>query len=179
MIIAIAGKQLAGKTTGAKFMKELLPSHTIVHLADALKDQYCIDNMITRDELEANKHLHRQGLIDLGGKGRAISDRYWVDKVLSHPSYPNLIIPDLRFLSEYNALKEHDVYFISVIASREIRSKRGILACEDDQSENELDLTDYEVWNEIIYNESTEIRRYGHICKGLIACLNYKESKNA
>ena len=165
-IVAISGKQLAGKTTAAGYFKQIMPEYEIVHLADALKDEYCEEEGITRETLEEYKYIHRRGLIELGSEGRARDINYWVKKVLNHPNYPKLIIPDVRFMTEIKELTKHHTYFISIRASRKERIKRGFLACEDDPSENDIELEDHEIFHSII-NNTRSLRYLEKRCYGI------------
>jgi len=152
MVIAIGGKQRSGKTTVAELIQKMLPSHKIVHIGDAIKDQYCKNNLLTRHELEENKHLHRQGLIDLGNAGRLIDKNFWLNKVLKDEAYPDLIVPDLRLKHEHEEFKKHDAKFIAILANADVRALRGLLVCQDDPTENDLNLSDSRLWHQRIAN---------------------------
>ena len=150
-IIILSGKQYSGKDTVAKILLENLTNFKRIGLGDAIKIEYSEKTGITFEEIEKNKHLYRQDLIDLGNKRRSEDKDYWIKKVISLAG--NIIVPDVRVKRELEFFKEANAITIRVEASRETRSKRGQLVGENDVTEVDLDLITN--WDYIIENNST------------------------
>lgn len=149
-IIAISGKQFSGKDTVAKILLDLLPEFKRVGIGDAIKIEYGKRTGLSVEEIEKNKAQYRADLIALGDEGRAISDDFWLKKVLETEG--NIIITDMRKKTELAIFKQHRVYTIRVECSKELRAQRGTLVKDDDPSETDLD--DIKDWNFIIHNDS-------------------------
>lgn len=150
-IIILSGKQYSGKDTVAKILLENLTNFKRIGLGDAIKIEYSEKTDIPFEEIEKNKHLYRQDLINLGNKRRSEDKDYWIKKVISLDG--NIIVPDVRVKRELEFFKAENAYTIRVEASREIRSKRGQLIGETDVTE--VDLDDVKDWNYVIKNDST------------------------
>lgn len=151
IIIVISGKQLSGKDTVAKILLQKLPNFRRVGIGDAIKSEYAKEKNITIEEIEANKAYYRPDLIALGDKGRAISDTFWIKKLIEMEG--NLIIPDLRLKKEYAFFKTVNAFSIRVESSEENRLKRGQIVKGDDLTETDLD--DISSWDYIIENNDT------------------------
>ncbi|MEW5822173.1 MAG: hypothetical protein AB1782_18405 [Cyanobacteriota bacterium] len=152
IIIAISGKQLSGKDTFAKLLLELLPDFKRIGLGDAIKQEFAKKNNLSVETVEQNKHLYRPELIALGNKGRTLdSGLYWIKKVMETEG--NIIIPDMRVVSEFNAFKDSGAILIRVESDKDVRASRGTLVREDDPTECALD--NIETWDAVIYNNSS------------------------
>ena len=150
-IIVFSGKQFSGKDTVAKILLERFPSFKRIGIADAIKMQYGKEKGLTLEEIEKNKSIYRQDLINLGDWGRAQSPDYWLNSIIAYEG--NTIVTDLRVEHELNLFRSHGAFAIRVEASEEARSKRGILASKNDATETGLDkVTD---WDYIIQNEGS------------------------
>ena len=150
-IIVISGKQYSGKDTAAKILLENLTNFKRIGLGDAIKIEYSEKTGIPFDEIEKNKHLYRQDLIDLGNKRRSEDKDYWIKKVIKMQG--NIIIPDVRVKRELEFFKDAGAYTIRVEADRDVRASRGNLVGESDITETDLD--NIECWNSVITNNST------------------------
>ena len=150
-IIIFSGKQYSGKDTAAKIMLDLMPNFKRCAIGDIIKITYGKMHGITYDEIEKNKPLYRQGLIDLGNWGRAQSQNYWLEKILEQNE--NIIVTDVRVPHEYEIFKNAGATTIRVETERILREQRGgKLVGEDDITEVGLDnISD---WDYIIYNHS-------------------------
>jgi phosphomevalonate kinase len=148
-IIIISGKQYSGKDTLAKILLEELKDFKRVGIADAIKIQYGKQNNLSFEEIEKNKYLYRNDLINLGNWGRSISPFYWLEQ-LSDMS--NIIIPDIRVYDELEYFRNRGAYTIRVNSSYLNRSKRGVITNENDKTETALD--DYTDWDYVIENNS-------------------------
>lgn len=150
-IIIFSGKQFSGKDTVAKILLENLPSFKRIGIADAIKMQYSKQKGISLEEIEKNKSVYRQDLIDLGDWGRAQSPDYWLNSILAYNG--DTIVTDIRLPHELNLFRLNNAFCIRVEASEEVRSKRGVLTSKNDLTETALD--NINDWDYIIYNNET------------------------
>lgn len=149
-IIIFSGKQYSGKDTVAKILLEQMPEYKRCAMGDIIKLEYGAQKGLTYDEIEKNKPIYRQDLINLGNWGRSQDPDYWLKKIISQEG--NIIVTDVRVPHEYEVFKSAGAISIRVEASRETRAKRGNLIGEDDITETGLDnITD---WDFIIENNS-------------------------
>ncbi len=148
-IIVISGKQYSGKDTLVKMLLDKLPEFKRIGIGDSIKIEYAKRNNITFEEIEKNKHLYRNNLIELGNWGRKISDDFWLKNLVQ---YDKIIVPDVRVMAELNFFKAQGAFLVRVEASEDNRKKRGILVNKDDATETALD--NYKNWNLIVQNNS-------------------------
>ena len=147
-IIAISGKQYAGKDFLADLLLKHFPDFEKTPLAAAIKQEYGNQHGLTVEEIEADKATHRPGLIAMGDWGRSQDPDFWLKKVKEWPG--KIIIPDVRLKREYDALKDWDAYLIRLHADRDVRSRRGTIVSEGDPTETQLD--DIDEWNLTLIN---------------------------
>ncbi len=137
-IIVFSGKQYSGKDTAAKIMLDKMPNYKRCAMGDIIKITYAKSKGITYEEVEKNKPLYRQDLINLGNWGRQQNQDYWLKKILQQDG--NIIVTDVRVPHEYEIFKAAGATTIRVEANRDIRLERGgSLAGEDDITEIGLD----------------------------------------
>ena len=149
-IIIFSGKQFSGKDTAAKILLEAMPEYRRCAMGDIIKLTYGKEKGLTYEEIEKNKPIYRQDLINLGNWGRAQNPDYWLNKIVEQEG--NIVVTDVRVEHEYEVFKTAGAISIRVEASRETRSKRGELVGETDITEVGLDhITD---WDFIIDNNS-------------------------
>ena len=149
-IIIFSGKQYSGKDTVAKILLTKMPDFKRFAMGDVIKLEYGKQNGLTYEEIEKNKPIYRQGLIDLGNWGRSIDPDYWLKKIISQEG--NIMVTDVRVPHEYEIFKSAGAVSIRVESSRETRAKRGELVGEADVTEIGLDnITD---WDFVIENNS-------------------------
>lgn len=149
-IIIFSGKQYSGKDTAAKILLEAMPDFRRCAMGDIIKLTYGAQNGLTYDEIEQNKAIYRQGLIDLGNWGRSQSPDYWLNKIVEQEG--NIVVTDVRVPHEYEVFRRAGAIAIRVEATRETRASRGQLVGETDITEVGLDnVTD---WDYIIDNNS-------------------------
>lgn len=150
MIIIFSGKQYSGKDTAAKIMLNAMPNFKRCAMGDIIKLTYGKEKGLTYDEIEKNKPLYRQDLINLGNWGRSQDPDYWLKKILEQDG--DIIVTDVRVPHEYEIFKSANAITIRVEASREVRATRGELVGETDITEVGLDnITD---WDYVIDNNS-------------------------
>lgn len=149
-IIIFSGKQYSGKDTVAKVLLEQMPDYKRFAMGDVIKLEYGKQKGLTYEEIEKNKPIYRQDLINLGNWGRSQDPDYWLKKIISQPG--KIIVTDVRVPHEYEIFKEAGAIAIRVEASRETRASRGELVGEADVTEVGLDnITD---WDFVIENNS-------------------------
>ncbi len=149
-IIIISGKQYSGKDTLAAILLQKLKDFRRVGIGDSIKIEYGKQHNLTFEEIESNKHLYRNDLINLGNWGRNQNPDYWLNKL---SNMENIIIPDIRVVHELEYFKKKNAFSIRVNSSLENRSKRGIVVNGNDDTETALD--EYRDWDYIIENNST------------------------
>lgn len=148
--IVISGKQYSGKDTLAKILLEKLKDFKRIGIADAIKYRYGKENNLSFEEIEKNKHLYRQDLIELGNRGRAQSPDFWLLELINSKK---IIIPDIRVVHEADFFRNRGAFLIRVNSTYENRSKRGIIVEGNDATETALD--DYKHWDIVVENDST------------------------
>ena len=150
-IIILSGKQYSGKDTVAKILLENLTNFKRIGLGDAIKIEYGEKNNLTFEEIEKNKQLYRQDLINLGNQRRKEDCDYWIKKVIEMPG--NIIVPDVRVKRELEYFTKANAYTIRVESTRETRAQRGQLVGETDVTETDLDnITN---WDFVIENNTS------------------------
>jgi phosphomevalonate kinase len=150
MIIIFSGKQYSGKDTAAKIMLDILPDFRRCAMGDIIKITYGKQHNLSFEEIEKNKPLYRQGLIDLGNWGRAQNPDYWIKKIIEQEG--NIIVTDVRVPHEYEVFKSAGAIAIRIEAARDVRASRGKLVGENDITEVGLD--DVKDWDYVIENNS-------------------------
>ena len=149
-IIIFSGKQYSGKDTLAKIMLNKMPDFKRCAMGDIIKLEYGKQHNLTYEEIEKNKPLYRQGLIDLGNWGRSQDADYWLKKIISQDG--NIMVTDVRVQHEYDIFKEAGAITIRVNCPRELREKRGTLIGETDITEVGLD--HIKDWDFVVNNDS-------------------------
>ena len=150
-IIVFSGKQYSGKDTAAKIILENLTNFKRIGLGDAIKIEYSEKTGIPFEEIEKNKHLYRQDLINLGNSRRSEDKDYWIKKVIQLPG--NIIVPDVRVKRELEFFKEANAFTVRVEATRETRANRGQLVGETDITE--VDLDEIKDWDAVLTNDTS------------------------
>ena len=150
-IIIFSGKQYSGKDTAAKIMLDYMPNFKRCAMGDIIKLTYGEQKGLSYEEIEKNKPLYRQDLINLGNWGREQDPDYWLKKIISQEG--NIMVTDVRVQHEYDVFKNAGAITIRVEASREVRLQRGgSLTGENDITEIGLD--NVKDWDYIIDNNS-------------------------
>ena len=150
--IAISGKARSGKSTLADMLVNKLgaPWH-VESLSDAVLEEFAKEKwQVEYAEhglgpliigINANKELFRPELIELGQRRRAEDPDYWIKRLSCNP---NAIIPNCRFVNEYNHFISKNFYMVRVDATPEVREARG---CPDLDDPSETDLDSIKAWN--------------------------------
>ena len=149
MIIIFSGKQYSGKDTAAKILMKYLPNFKRCAMGDIIKIEYGKLHNLTYEEIENNKTIYRQGLIELGNWGRQQSPDYWLEKIIAQKG--DIVVTDVRIKHEYEVFKNAGAISIRVNADRDLRETRGgKLIGEDDVTE--VDLDNIQDWDYVIDN---------------------------
>ena len=157
VIIVFSGKQFSGKDTVAKILLEKFTSFKRIGIADAIKMRYSEKTGLSLQEIEQNKPIYRQDLIDLGDWGRAQDPDYWLNSIIAYDG--NTIVTDIRVPHELELFKSYGAFSIRVEAAEEVRAKRGTLVSKNDNTETALDNRidwDYVIQNNGTYDELLE-----------------------
>ena len=149
-IIIFSGKQYSGKDTVAKIMLAEMKDYKRCAMGDIIKLTYGEQQGLTYEEIEKNKPLYRQDLINLSNWGRAQDPDYWLKKIIKQDG--NIMVTDVRVPHEYEVFKNAGAITIRVEASRDTRASRGELVGENDITEVGLD--NIKNWDYIIENNS-------------------------
>jgi len=149
-ITIFSGKQYSGKDTVAKIMLDAMPDYKRCAMGDIIKLTYGKQKGLTYEEIEKNKPLYRQDLINLGNWGRDQDADYWLKKIIEQDG--NIMVTDVRVPHEYDVFKKAGAVSIRVEASRETRMQRGTLIGETDITETGLD--NINDWDYVIENNS-------------------------
>lgn len=149
-IIIFSGKQYSGKDTAGKILLDILPNFKRCAMGDIIKITYGKEHNLTFEEIEKNKPLYRQGLIDLGNWGRSQNPDYWLEKIIEQKG--NIIVTDVRVPHEYEVFKSAGAFSVRIEATRDVRASRGELVGENDVTEVGLD--NIKDWDYVIENNS-------------------------
>jgi len=148
--IAFSGKMQVGKTTSADYLVRRY-GFAKLSFAGKLKE---IAHDLFPEQFE-NGEKPRKLLQDLGIKMREIDEdvwaRYVIRKVESLPKESNIAIDDLRFLNEYEAVKNAGFFVVRIV--RDVPPS----PFSNHQSETEVEKMPFD-W--VIYNTSTFERLY-------------------
>ena len=156
MKIAISGKMGSGKNFLAQkiidqFEYTQQPFKTLA-FGDSLKEM-----MYDFFNIKKGEHPYaREILQQLGAVGRLADPLYWVTPVIEEAkaSYENVIVTDLRYINEAEALKENGFILIRVDTFEEVRANRTTLTSQTDSSE--IDLDDYQF--DAIFDGNTDYK---------------------
>ena len=131
-------------------MLNQMPEYKRSAMGDIIKLTYGSQKGLTYEEIEKNKPIYRQDLINLGNWGRSQDPDYWLKKIIEQDG--NIMVTDVRVPHEYEVFKNAGAISIRVEASRETRASRGELIGETDITEVGLDYINN--WDYVIENNS-------------------------
>lgn len=119
-VIAIVGVDGVGKSTLAKKIKSRIRGSEILSFATPLKKHVAWLNSISAEELEADKEMYRQHLIEESKLIRKRKKDFFVNRMLERIKAEVTIIDDVRFENE---AKIADV-IIRVMEAKDNQSSR-------------------------------------------------------
>lgn len=129
MKIGICGQMCSGKTTIAKHIVSENNSYYVTSFAKKLKE--------IAKELFNMENKDRKLLIDIGKKMREINPDVWINYTIKDSNnYKNVIIDDVRYLNEFNKLKENNWTMIKLIISEELQLERMKMTYPDTWEEH-------------------------------------------
>lgn len=152
-LIAISGKQLAGKDSLADLMLSCLGEQGFhkMPIARGIKEEFANIYGLTPQGIDENKALYRPGLIALGQRRRLNDANYWLSRVFEIPG-PK-IVSDLRLLHEYKFFKDKGAFLIRVNCNDSLRATRGTIIAANDPTECELD--EISDWDAVLENDGS------------------------
>jgi hypothetical protein len=144
-IIAVLGRHRSGRSTVAKYLEENLDFHRI-SLDDGpiteIARGFGLDKEAFMPFYESQKRTMRPMVLEWGDMRRMISgNNYWLLDVLQQIALnQNVVVEDIKYLPEVQALQMCGARFITLDISPEQQLERG--GCDylfDHPSENSLD----------------------------------------
>lgn len=104
MRLALSGKMVSGKSLVSSYLVEHY-GFTRLAFADKIKE---LANMLWQDRLRKRRDKDRWLLIQIGERMREIDPTVWIRYILEQVEalQGHIVIDDMRFPHEYNALKE-------------------------------------------------------------------------
>lgn len=154
--ICISGKRRSGKTTLAEKLYSsygYIPLHLAKPLKDMCKLNFGLSEAQVNGDSKETPTVYRRGekflsprdiMIEMGQFYRSIDPQFWVNQLLlqagSYPEGSVIVVPDVRFKNEIEALKKRGAYLVR-LERYEALTGPNLL----DPSETELD--DYKLWD--------------------------------
>ena len=152
MIIGLSGKKRSGKDTVADIVCNMYPSTIKYAFASPLKLEVATATGFSLKYIEEHKSNFRLILQGWGTDFRReiYGKDYWIRKMeealkLILSTHEHVVIPDVRFLNEYE--------FVKSLGGVMIRIERAVDYSDTHVSENELDHTTFD---HVIVNDGTE-----------------------
>uniref|UniRef100_A0AC34RB01 Phosphomevalonate kinase n=1 Tax=Panagrolaimus sp. JU765 TaxID=591449 RepID=A0AC34RB01_9BILA len=166
-VFCFFGKRKSGKDHVAILLKQELDKHGqtfIRRISDPLKEEYAKMKNLNAEELKTSgpkKEIVRKEMVCYGEEIRNLDKYYFCRKTTETIPLKTdfLIISDCRRPTdlEYFKSEYENVIVVKIVASLEIRQKRGfIFEKEIDEAETECALDDYESVDFILENNFTE-----------------------
>lgn len=129
----------------------------ILSFASSLKHKYAQDNNISLQELNDNKHIHRNAIVALAKEIREKDEDYFVNDVMTkiNNRLKTYIIDDWRYINELTRFYEER--FSSIITMRIFNSQTPIPDINTSPEEHYLDnyLTDF-----VILTQDTTLEQF-------------------
>lgn len=153
LLIAISGKQGAGKTAAADYLVEKY-NFKKISFSDKIKE-VAMDLFGASYEETYGKSKNRILLQKIGYHTREIDHNVWTTYLTRKisESTGNIVVDDLRLKSEFSALKKLGFKMIRINADDEIRRSR-IPYYAGERDITETDLEDIEDWDSVLENNS-------------------------
>lgn len=165
--ILLCGRMYSGKDTVArKIIMELAYygiSYRVASFAYPIKLTVAKRHGVELATLEARKHIYRPELQELGARCRHVfGDTFWPKRLLKEIELIKkttltqrdrvLVVPDLRYISEYNYMKDNTdpfvIYVDTDLGAQEERAKKAgqELINTSHESEQESNLIPYDFY---------------------------------
>lgn len=156
MKIAFSGKMKSGKDFAAKYLKDMCPEYNfkIMALADSIKELALNEFGVTKDNHPKGREILQYIGTELGRN--LVDEDIWIKRLLAKiDSNDNVLVTDVRFPNEVEALQKAGFNIVRIEADRIQRKKRGKLINQDHPSETALN--DY-FFTTTIFNNDTELQ---------------------
>lgn len=154
--IAISGKRRSGKSTLAEELHKkysYIPLHVATPLKQMCKEQFGLSEDQVNGAHKETPTVYRAGgkfltprdiMIHIGATYRQVDSNFWVNKLIllasSFPEGSIIVVPDVRFKNEIEALKKHGAYLVRLERDEALTG-----TYINDPSETELD--SYQGWD--------------------------------
>lgn len=152
-VFLITGYARAGKDTLAEAMRDLMPSALVTSFADPLKsavNRYFTDLGIERVNVKdtADKVRFRNLLVEAGRAARSVDVNVFADKVaydarLALMSGRSVIVPDWRYVNEYDAIVKAIGHHHPVVT---VRIGRAGCTAANQEEQDSIDLIQNSVY---------------------------------
>ena len=168
-IILIAGKSGSGKTEAAKIIEKNLPKTVVTNLSKYIK--IFAKEMTDWDGNDQNKP--RTFLQQMGDTLRSINPNFLTNRLLEdtlvyEKFYNNIVICDIRLISEINNIKDNYPHEVITILIKSDKSKNKLTETEKNHlTENEF--LSYEKYDYVIENNYDDnfVKEIKNIIEGM------------
>ena len=120
--IAFCGRMTSGKTTCSDMVVKIIPNTIKLSFANRIKELSI--ELFGMDPNTKDRKL----LQDVGRKMREVDPDVWtnalINKIRSFPGDQNIVVDDLRFMNEYEALKKENFIIIRLNVKASTQLKR-------------------------------------------------------
>jgi dephospho-CoA kinase len=155
MKIAIAGKMGSGKSLLAK---QFIEKYNFKHVSFAYGVKKVAMDVFGLNEEEAfGEKKDRVLLQKIGNTMRQVDDMVWIKLALRESNVDNVVIDDVRYKNEYQALKDAGFIMVKVMAPESTRQNRLGDKFANPEHISEVDLDDIPdaEWDALIFNNAS------------------------
>ena len=146
MKIGLLGKMASGKTTTANLFQQYFPQVHRLSFADPVKQ--------IATDIFGMTGKNRKLLQEIGGKMREIDPEVWIKYTIRQAQqYSDVVIDDVRYLNEINALKDAGFTIIYLEVTPEQQRDRILVNYWDDATQH----------FERLNHESEQADQYAHL----------------
>jgi adenylate kinase family enzyme len=171
MRIAILGKMCSGKTTTSNFIIDYLKNNENIIIK---KVSFATKVYDIAYDLFDMKIKNRELLQSIGTKMREIDEDIWIKYVLKN-NKNNIIIDDLRYPNELEALKRENFIIIKLELDKDTQLKR-LKKCYPDTYQNHINNMNHESESLMDTMDNSEfdfiLKSDDNILVNLIKCIN-------
>jgi len=166
MIIGISGKMRSGKSTVAEMIQLMANgNYKICSFADKIKAMVSIATGVDYDEIDDKKNdylpvefqykeikTYRHLLQKFGTDAvrNNLGENFWINCLFIDLDYTDVIVPDVRFLNEAEAIKKRDGLLIKVV-----NEHADTLTLTENKHISETEMDKYEDFDIVVENNSS------------------------
>jgi dephospho-CoA kinase len=162
MKIGLLGKMASGKTTTAQLFQQYFPQLQKLSFADPVKQ--------IATQIFNMKGKNRELLQDIGGKMREIDPNVWVNFTIRlAEQYADVIIDDVRYLNEIDALKNAGFTIVYLEVTAEQQRERILTHYWDDATQH----------FDRLNHESEQADRHAHLADHTIQASSIEQLTKA